>query len=94
MTLKEAIKSGKRFKRPCYEVWLKLNKERNSIEWSNNSAPYHPGIELSYDDWEVEEKKVEITREMFLSAFISDFAGYDQHHIKTFANNIADRLGL
>ena len=57
MNLIEAIKSGKKFKR---EAWSRFEK------WD----PYYPVIlsDVLADDWEIEEKKVEITRTQFFSA--------------------------
>jgi hypothetical protein len=59
MNLLEAIKSGKRFKRPHWDIYYSSQMEEElqlSIE------------ELLAEDWEVELKKVTITEEDFNKA--------------------------
>jgi hypothetical protein len=62
MTLIEAIKSGKRFKRECFQEFLSMKHEKISFE---------NGIDLTFvtlrekdylaDDWILEEKEITIT---------------------------------
>jgi hypothetical protein len=60
MTLIEAIKSGKKFKRAMHTpiMWVSANPVRLTLDVRDILA----------DDWEVEEKKVTITRADFDSA--------------------------
>ena len=60
MNLIEAIKSGKRFKRPHWDIYYSNQMEEElqlSIE------------ELLAEDWEVEEKQVTITLSQFTRAW-------------------------
>lgn len=58
MNIIEAIKSGKRFKR------------KREVRWVEDPRlqPYH-FHEVIADDWEIEEKKVEITKGQFWHAY-------------------------
>lgn len=59
LTLKEAIKSGDRFKRPSYLIFHRCHDdcpERFTRE------------EVLADDWEVEEEKIEITKTQLFRA--------------------------
>lgn len=60
MTLQEAIKSGKRFKRPYWNTW----HDRSSI-----GRTYICAVSILADDWEIEEKKVEVSRHDIDAAF-------------------------
>lgn len=62
MTLQEAIRSSKPFKRPCWsnqngnEPWLYANSMFCQIKFENTQNPWTPKAEdISATDWEVKE---------------------------------------
>lgn len=70
MTIIEAIKSGERFRRK-----LAVENWRGNPPGANTDSPFK-GYSDSFnycdiiaDDWEIEEKKVTITRQSFLKAY-------------------------
>lgn len=68
MTIIEAIKSGKGFKRPGDVEWHPNGPnaaKRFHIETCILSKNY---CDVVADDWEVEEKSIELTRSKFLKA--------------------------
>lgn len=74
MNLIEAVKSGRRFRRRCWDVWYEAGATR-IISWRDDNESSGDGFycslveDLLADDYEVEEKKVEITRGKFLEAW-------------------------
>lgn len=103
MTLQEAIKSGKRFKRLCETPRSWRTTGRYGIQYSTERID----IVLSTDDilaedWEVEEKKIEITKSQLLKAidvllhkatFIHSY-GNSTTSIANFKAELADWLGF
>ena len=91
MTLVEAIKSGKRFRRPLMAGWtyFKNRDDRCSLSYDD----------LVATDWEIEieEKSVTITRTQFLEAaqktWADDFCMTRESPMH-FAIQLAKRLGL
>jgi hypothetical protein len=72
----EASKSGKKVRRPCWlnkHYWL---TQRDAVEVSCD--------DILATDWEIEERKIEITESEFVDAWNGVCAGYDDllHHIK------------
>lgn len=69
MNIIEAIKSGKRFKRPGDEKWHPNSQnaaKRFNIETCMIAKNY---CDIIADDWEVEIQKVELTRSDIENAF-------------------------
>ena len=61
MTIQEAIKSGRPFKRPHYENWLVIDELNNKIWFSINKGrgrflPSFSAEDLLADDWKIKEK--------------------------------------
>ena len=61
MTIQEAIKSGRPFKRPHYENWLVIDELNNKIWFSINKGkggffPSFSAEDLLANDWIVQEK--------------------------------------
>lgn len=91
MTIQEAIKNGKRFKRPCFprQNWMYIPKGCVQIT-RIDGVPYTLDItDLLADDWEVEEEKIELTRTQFFkacelipSSFDLDTQVYLSKHVK------------
>jgi hypothetical protein len=89
MTIIEAIKSGKKFKREICERWL--------LETKNSAILFSVGDILA-DDWEIEEPRIEITRTQFFQAseqtrkaFLAGSSGRDIEH---FTLLFAEHLGF
>ncbi len=58
MTLQEAIKSGKPFKRPCHMYWMLVNNDRivyvsavGAINWTPNIEDYFADDYFVKEDW-------------------------------------------
>lgn len=85
MNIIEAVKSGKKFKIRTCSFW------RDTCESHMYSAE-----ELLSDDWEVEEKKVEVTKQQLFQAFIDMTQGKDFLYMSRIEiiNGIASRIGL
>lgn len=67
MTIIEAIKSGKRFKRKNDPIgFSKFSDFFMSCGPMNGHFAFRES-DLLADDWEIEEKKVEVTRDKFLA---------------------------
>jgi hypothetical protein len=60
MTLIEAVESGKPFKRTCWSSYERMDK-RNILGLSTE--------DILADDWEIQEEKIEITREQLRWAY-------------------------
>jgi hypothetical protein len=71
MNIIEAIKSGKRFKRKGHALWSDGPKYSVMVtmDWSDIVA----------DDWEVEEKMIEITHSQFFEAIDRAEKKFDGH---------------
>lgn len=65
MNIIEAIKSGKRFARRNEECFFPYNADRISANERKNFSI----DDVLADDWEVEEKKITITKSEFMSVF-------------------------
>ena len=91
MTLQEAIKSGKRFKRPFDAAWIEPV-----------TGYYLEGEDILADDWEIEEQKVEITKSKLADAYdkaLADWTacwslGDKSKHYSSVLNNMTRYLGL
>lgn len=71
MNIIEAIKSGKKFKRPCFpwQNWLYI-PALSKIIHRVDGAHYHCDIDdILADDWEIEEEKITITRSQLEEAW-------------------------
>jgi hypothetical protein len=100
MNIIEAIKSGKRFRRPAWKEWSTDTQCNAGYVWSSGnqggsttvSGMFLQSADITADDWEIEEKKVEITRSQFFSAvdkvLAKAFDGTPRSH------EIAKELGL
>ncbi len=67
MTLIDAIKSGKRFRRVNAADWLHYT---HGLQWPDHGGCRAPNsIEMLADDWEIEEPTVTINRAQFDQAF-------------------------
>lgn len=62
LSLIEAIKSGKRFRLP--------NKDCGWIKHTETSVYYFRGEDIVSNDWEIEEEKIEVTREQLREAWV------------------------
>lgn len=62
MTIIEAIKSGKRFRRSRWRMLLDGPSD-------SSVSVTLPWVDLLADDWEVEDKKVEINRNVLINAW-------------------------
>lgn len=72
MNIIEAVRSNKPFRRPGWLYFIQFNHSRGLYEWtpSGNSIAGDLRPEwFTYEDWEVEEKKVTITAEKLEIAF-------------------------
>jgi hypothetical protein len=88
VTLIEAIKSGKRFKRTSWYSWH-TTEIKVSLSFE----------EILADDWEVEPTPVTITREQFDAAWreaVRNSGGYDIVYggFQKFSDLVARELGL
>ena len=77
MTIIEAIKSGKRFRRTSEKGWLeyydgKIHLKGEVLGCDNLSLC---ATDILADDWEVEEQKVEINRLALCSAWVRAHCG-------------------
>lgn len=97
MNLIEAVKSGKRFRRRSWSREFKINDIPNG--WH---GPVYPDMclvaerfdDLIADDWEIEEKRVEVTRKSLGDAIWKGFAIIPlSADLKCF-NEICRELGL
>lgn len=70
MNIQEAIKSGKRFKRPTHGSWSYISNSGDLYRvfplhcWSLKPA------DLLADDWELEDKTITITESEFRAAYL------------------------
>ena len=62
MTLIEAIKSGRHFRRPCFaHNWMGYSLKDQVMKRADGQEYCPCKEDILADDWEIEEKKVEIT---------------------------------
>ena len=61
MNIIEAVKSGKRFRRKTWGVYVFFSKY-GFIEYEDGESCILEKIDITSDDWEVEEEKKELTR--------------------------------
>lgn len=90
MTLQEAIKGGKRFRRKGQTYYLELFH-------GNNTPLYLNAGDITADDWEVEEKKVTITESDFSAALVrttNSFSIYDGPNTCEYLRQLKKELGL
>lgn len=94
MTLQEAIKSGKRFRRRGALGWNAATPPQTAAP--NQQIPVYSllGREILADDWEVEEKQVTITESHFESAISRAFSRYNPPHICEYLIQLKKELGL
>lgn len=88
MNIIEAIKSGKRFRRRGQPRYLELFHD---IDLCLSA------VDITADDWEVEEPKVMITREQLFKAYwntLHTVAYLDNHRRIDHIDAIAKELGL
>jgi hypothetical protein len=104
MTIIEAIMSGKPIKRAGKEWWhAKSCNHEPGAHGTSMRGFFDPGFFLSVinltkedilaDDWEVEEKKVEVTKSSLLKA-IEAIPTMHKELIKGWASDIAKEIGL
>ena len=86
MTIIEAIKSGKNFKRRHHGNTLWISKECLSLTIDKAA--------LIADDWEVEEKKVEITHRDLLCAWGRALKARVNANMIVYFDDLAKELGL
>lgn len=65
MNIIDAAKSGKKFKRKHMQAWFSTCVKPESL----GSGAYFAWADIVHDDWEIEEEKIEITREQIKRAF-------------------------
>jgi hypothetical protein len=87
MIIQEAIRSGRKFRRPCQD-WITITDKSICCYLQLQVK------DIMADDWEVEEKKVEITESRLRKALMK--ASYDQSFpsVKSYCDWIAKELGL
>lgn len=95
MTIQKAIKSGRPFKRPCYEGWLTVGKDSDGDvvikSWNDErSSTLLPSAVLATDWIVAPPKSVVITKAQLDIALCE--AGYAVKFDKL--NKIAKKLGL
>jgi hypothetical protein len=76
MTIQEAIKSERNFRLLGGDDWLEI---RGCIVYFVGSSDkfFFTSMELLSDDWELEPKKIEITKSQLEKAFISARLSHD-----------------
>lgn len=82
MNIIEAIKSGKRFKRQHWEVFLYSQGDYN-----------FPSSDILADDWEVEDQAVMVTREQLEAAW-REVIGWNEPNGASTFEAISKELGL
>ena len=102
MNLKEAIESGRPFRRPSFPANLWYSYANCSAMSRSDGEVYHPDCaDICADDWEVQEPTVTITRTQLASAVLAMCAAYRNN--STFAgfsigpdplSFLAQRLGF
>jgi hypothetical protein len=96
MNLTEAIKSGKKFRRPEYleGAWVILDTKQKTPHyiWNDGGIKAFSFTDFIATDFEIDEKKVEITRDQLLRA-IEMFTGLGLG-LSTCAAMICKELGL
>ena len=100
MNIIEAIKSGRNFRRASFpnQRWFSYKGESKIMGFDfeeNRRDFYQPDkLDIIADDWEIEEKKVEITRQTLKDAF--EDADWDAQvpNRMSFLDGVAKRLGL
>lgn len=68
MNIIEAIKSGKKFRRPGHAHWFYIGKNQDYIEYQTDYGNRRYNVTLNdifADNWEIEEEKIEITKTQF-----------------------------
>jgi len=81
MTIQEAIKSGKNFKRPIYREW----KSPRVANWFCEE-------DILATDWEVEEKNITVTKEKLNSVY-REYFGFCQNSKSDFGDFMMKKLG-
>lgn len=71
MTIIEAIKSGKRFKRKkdSFGIWIEAVMSDGNYFKGSSSLGLLP-CEILADDWEIEEEKINLTKAQVIQSFI------------------------
>lgn len=67
MMLIEAIKSGRKFRHKNSEIWLYVN-DREEI-YAEIGSCFITAKDILAEDWEIQEKKIEITRDQLAKAW-------------------------
>jgi hypothetical protein len=106
VTIIEAIKSGRRFRRPCFVkgLWYYYTDSSYQMYRSDNRT-YQPDKEdILADDWIIESPAVTITKEQFYEACEQVMESYAKNmgvaminagpRFRMSINELAERLGL
>lgn len=91
MTLQEAIKSGRPFKRKKTAHYLVARSNYNSIDWEDLlMQPYLPNLEdILASDWEVKEESITITKRQLFDVLLEHDSRYST---TAYNNNIWEAL--
>ena len=87
---------AKNNQRPWWMPWRHSHSPEKIIAgrgWDDFTVPSVNPIDLLADDWEIEEKKVEITHSQLYRAFERSFPGFVRDG-KLWCRDIAKELGL
>lgn len=80
MNIIEAIKSGKKFRRPGTS-WMMILDANDMIRLADDNGFKYlnslSGTSICADDWEIEEEKIVITRSQLEAAIKKDYSTYD-----------------
>lgn len=97
MTLIEALKSGRPFKRKGDRFWCVAPDTLEIPHEDGDGQTIVKRQDILVDDWEIQDKKVEITRTEFWEAVnkvLSEWEGNHGTAVVNAAKLIANRLGL
>jgi hypothetical protein len=100
MTLAEAVKKGKKIKRPCHVSfgWLAQNGSDRWLYLDTDTSTHTPPLSIQdiiADDWMFEEKQIIITKTLLVEAFLKTFnelKGND--NVFVFRDALVENLGL
>lgn len=98
MTLIEAIKSGRPFRRRSWDDghWVSVSDD-DILRFDDATDFISDVVDMCADDWEIQEPKVEITRAQFWEAVegvLQDWEGNHMTAVTNAAKLIAAKLGI
>lgn len=94
MNLIEAIKSGKRFKRPKFEHPSLRDENKYPDGWvtPNHFNYIFAREDVLADDWEIEEEKIEITCNQLSKAWDKTIANYNLQYDDIKCSDLSGRF--